>query len=155
MKPNILFPWHCTPNEASVLPAFLRLVQLFWIFDQSGIVDMLQTAEHAAHPLSIPHASNCLELLQPKLQQLVSDDACGYGTDVQRADVLLTQQWMRAILWRAALRFGVEGLAVGADPVDIARDFLALTAQIPATALESHGATLVSVVTAGIVTVLI
>lgn len=108
---------------------------------------MLQNAEHdAAHLFSNPHASNCLELLQPKLQQLVTDDDWGYGTDVQRADVLLTQQWMRAILWRAALRFGVSGLVVGpADPVDIARDFLSLTAQVPPAALESHGATLVSV----------
>lgn len=149
LKPNVLFPWHCASDEASqVLPAFLRLVQLFWMFDQSGIIDMLRNAEHgaaAAGPYSNPHASNCLELLQPKLQQLVTDDGWGYGTDVQRADVLLTQQWMRAILWRAALRFGVSGPAVGpADPVDIARDFLSLTAQVPPAALESHGATLVS-----------
>ena len=147
LKPNILFPWRSTSDDTShVLPAFLKLVQLFWLFDQSGIIEMLQDTEHAAASLCpAPLASSCLELLQPRLQQFVTDDDWGSGTDEQKADVFLTRQWMRAILWRAALRFGVSGLTAGvADPVDIAREFLTLTARVPPAALESHGATLVS-----------
>ena len=130
-----------------VLPSFVKLIQLFWIFDQSGIINLLQNAEPGptSSVYSSPLVSTCLELLQPKLQQLVTDNDWGSGTDEQRADVFLTRQWMRAILWRAALRFGVAGLAVGpVDPVGIAREFLSLTARVPSSALESHGTALVS-----------
>ncbi|MBE3042008.1 hypothetical protein IMZ48_05385 [Candidatus Bathyarchaeota archaeon] len=148
LKPDILFPWHSTSDETSqVLPSFLKLIQLFWIFDQSGIIEMLQNAEcRPAANLYTGHlVSTCLELLQPRLQQLITDSDWGSGTDEQRADVFLTRQWMRAILWRAALRFGVADHALGtADPVGIAREFLALTARVPPGALESHGAALVS-----------
>ena len=146
LKPDILFPWHSSPDETSqVLPAFLKLVQLFWIFDQSGIIQILQTAESTTGVVHAPPlAAACLELLQPKLQGCITDEDWGSGTDEQRADVFLTRQWMRAILWRAALRFGVSGFAMApVDPVDIAREFLSLTARIPPAALESHGATLV------------
>lgn len=144
LKPKILFPWHTAPGETpQVLPAFVKLAQLFWTFDQSGIIDIiLQNTEPIVSNFSHPLASTCLELLHPKLQQSVSDDDWGLSTDVQRADVFLTRQWMQSILWRAAFRFGVTGLAV--DPIDVAREFLSLVARLPAAALESHGATLVS-----------
>ena len=154
LKPKILFPWHSAPDETpQVLPAFLKLVQLFWTFDQSGIIDIiLQSTEPVVSNFSHPLASSCLELLQPKLQQSISDEDWGLSTDVQRADVFLTRQWMRSILWRAAFRFGVAGLAV--DPIDVAREFLSLVARLPAAALESHGATLVSFVFSSISTIL-
>lgn len=143
LKPKILFPWNNTPEETPhVLPAFLRLVQLFWTFDQSGIVDIiLQSTEPIVPNFGHPLASDCLELLHPKLQESVTDDDWGSITDVQRADVFLTRQWMRTILWRAAFQFGVAGLAV--DPIDVAEEFLSLVARLPAAALESHGTTLV------------
>lgn len=148
LKPDILFPWHSASEDTTqVLPSFLKLIQLFWIFDQSGIIDLLRNAESSPflNLYSPPFVSTCLGVLQPKLQQLVTDSDWGSGTDEQRADVFLTRQWMRAILWRAALRFGVADLAAASvDPVGIAREFLSLTARVPAAALESHGAALVS-----------
>ncbi|KAJ6440608.1 3-ketoacyl-CoA thiolase [Purpureocillium lavendulum] len=66
-------------------------------------------------------------------------DSWGPGNDIQRADMLVTRQWMRAVLWRAALRFGI--IIPSISPVDIAREFLSLISVIPAAALESHGPT--------------
>lgn len=143
LKPKILFPWHTTPEETPrVLPAFLKLVQLFYTFDQSGIIDIiLQSTELVLSNFGHPLASDCLELLHPKLQESVTDDDWGSSTDVQRADVFLTRQWMRTILWRAASRLGVAGLTV--DPIDVAGEFLSLVARLPAAALESHRTALV------------
>lgn len=96
-------------------------------------------------------ARGCLELLQTKLQDTDGDDESlrglgdlgGLGgNEVQRADMLVTRQWMRAVLWRAALRFGVVVPAM--NPVDVAGEFLSLVAQLPIAALESQGPTLVS-----------
>uniref|UniRef100_A0A8H7K7U7 Uncharacterized protein n=1 Tax=Bionectria ochroleuca TaxID=29856 RepID=A0A8H7K7U7_BIOOC len=47
---------------------------------------------------------------------------------------------MRAVLWRAAKRFGV--VVDGIDPVGVAGEFLALVSRLPTTALESQGPTL-------------
>ncbi|KAJ4202540.1 Voltage-gated potassium channel subunit beta-2 [Fusarium falciforme] len=87
-------------------------------------------------------AQSCLELLQQKLLDSVDNDDWGPVNQVQRADMFVTRQWMRAVLWRASLRFGI--VIPGMNPIDIAKDFLSLVSEIPKAALESHGPTLVS-----------
>lgn len=140
LKPNILFPWFGgTDDQAQVLPAFLKLVHLFWVFDQSGIFEILRNADSDV-PNMAAVAQSCLELLQQKLIDSVGDDDWGPVNDVQRADMFVTRQWMRAVLWRAALRFGI--VIPSMNPVSIAKDFLSLVSQLPTTALESHGPTL-------------
>lgn len=143
LRPNVIFPWFGgTYNDTGqhVLPAFLKLVHLFWTFDQSGIFELLRNADADVSSME-SLARGCLEMLQRKLQDaaFMGDDG---GNDVQRADMLVTRQWMRAVLWRAALRFGV--VVSGMNPVDVAGEFLALVRQLPTTALESQGPTLVS-----------
>lgn len=151
LRPNILFPWSNRRDDRShVLPAFLKLVHLFWVFDQSGIFEILRNADADVSSME-SLARGCLELLQTKLQDTDGDeeslrglgDLGGLGgNEVQRADMLVTRQWMRAVLWRAALRFGVVVPAM--NPVDVAGEFLSLVAQLPMAALESQGPTLVS-----------
>lgn len=115
-------------------------MHLFWIFDHSGIFGILQDAEpNTAQAGSL--VQSCMEILQQKLQESITDEDWGSGNDVQRADVFLTRQWMRAILSRAAFKLGIQSPTV--NPVNIAREFLSLVSRIPPAALESHGATLV------------
>ncbi|KAM5346416.1 hypothetical protein ACJ41O_009421 [Fusarium nematophilum] len=140
LKPNILFPWFGgADHQAEVLPAFLKLVHLFWVFDQSGIFEILRNADSDV-PNMASVAQSCLELLQQKLQDSVGDDDWGPINDVQRADMFVTRQWMRAVLWRASLRFGIVIPAM--NPINIAKDFLELVSRLPVMALESHGPTL-------------
>lgn len=144
LRPNIMFPWFGPFDAYSdtgqhVLPAFLKLVHLFWTFDQSGIFELLRNADADVSSME-SLARGCLELLQRKLQDTPAEE--GGGNDVQRADIMVTRQWMRAVLWRAALRFGI--VVPGMNPVDVASEFLALVGRLPKTALESQGPTLVS-----------
>ncbi|KAF7552461.1 hypothetical protein G7Z17_g4290 [Cylindrodendrum hubeiense] len=77
LKPNILFPWFGgTDDQAQVLPAFLKLVHLFWVFDQSGIFEILRNADSDV-PNMATVAQSCLELLQQKLLDSVGDDDWG------------------------------------------------------------------------------
>jgi hypothetical protein len=144
LKPNILFPWFGgADDQAEVLPAFLKLVHLFWVFDQSGIFEILRNADADSDiPNMASVAQSCLELLQQKLLDSVDNDDWGPVNQVQRADMFVTRQWMRAVLWRASLRFGI--VIPGMNPIDIAKDFLSLVSELPKAALESHGPTLVS-----------
>ncbi|KAJ4152609.1 Voltage-gated potassium channel subunit beta-2 [Fusarium falciforme] len=142
LRPNILFPWFGgADDQAEVLPAFLKLVHLFWVFDQSGIFEILRNADTDSDiPNMASVAQSCLELLQQKLLDSVDNDDWGPVNQVQRADMFVTRQWMRAVLWRASLRFGI--VIPGMNPIDIAKDFLSLVSEIPKAALESHGPTL-------------
>lgn len=148
LRPSVLYPISNTSPDSStrnihVLPAFLKLVHLFWTFDQSGIFELLRNADADVSSME-SLARGCLELLQRKLtvddgtgsEEFFSQDA----NDVQKADMLVTRHWMRAVLWRAALRFGV--VVPGMNPVDVAGEFLALVGQLPTSALESQGPTL-------------
>ncbi|KAJ3534119.1 hypothetical protein NM208_g7679 [Fusarium decemcellulare] len=142
LKPNILLPWFGgADDQAEVLPAFLKLVHLFWVFDQSGIFEILRNADADSDiPNMASVAQSCLELLQQKLHDSVDNDDWGPINEVQRADMFVTRQWMRAVLWRAALRFGI--VIPSMNPINIAKDFLSLVSELPKTALESHGPTL-------------
>lgn len=148
LRPSVLYPIsNSSPSSSTrnihVLPAFLKLVHLFWTFDQSGIFELLRNADADVSSME-SLARGCLELLQRKLtvddgtgsEEFFSQDA----NDVQKADMLVTRHWMRAVLWRAALRFGV--VVPGMNPVDVAGEFLALVGQLPTSALESQGPTL-------------
>lgn len=140
LKPNIMFPWFGRANDHfHVLPAFLKLVHLFWIFDQSGIFELLRNSDSDVSSME-SLARSCLGPLQKKLHESAADDIS--ANNVQRADILVTRQWMRAVLWRAALRFGI--VVPDNHPVDVADEFLRLASQLPKTALESQGPTLVS-----------
>ncbi|KAF5022042.1 hypothetical protein F66182_5925 [Fusarium sp. NRRL 66182] len=142
LKPNILFPWFGgADDQAEVLPAFLKLVHLFWVFDQSGIFEILHNVDADSDiPNMASVAQSCLELLQQKLLDSADNDDWGPINQVQRADMFVTRQWMRAVLWRAALRFGI--VIPGMNPISIANDFLSLVSELPKAALESHGPTL-------------
>ncbi|KAM5511075.1 fungal specific transcription factor [Fusarium oxysporum f. sp. phaseoli] len=142
LKPNILFPWFGGADDrAEVLPAFLKLVHLFWVFDQSNIFEILRNIDADSDiPNMAAVAQNCLELLQQKLLDSADNDDWGPINEVQRADMFVTRQWMRAVLWRAALRFGI--VIPSMNPINIAKDFLSLVSELPKAALESHGPTL-------------
>ena len=136
LKTNVAFPLPGPYDRCNVLPAFLKLINLFWVFDQSGIFEILQNSDSDLSDMNAT-ARGCLDLLQTRLQ----DNAADYelSNDVQKADIFVTRQWMRAVLWRAAMRFGAT-LAV--DPVRIGEEFLAFVTQLPQTAIEAHGPTI-------------
>ncbi|UNI15931.1 hypothetical protein JDV02_002415 [Purpureocillium takamizusanense] len=135
LQPNILLPWYGVADDiADILPEFLKLVNLFWVFDQSGVFEWLRSAESGSRA-SV--SQSCITMLQQTLEDSTKGEYW-VGNDIQRADILVTRQWMRAVLWRAALRFGIM---IPIDPVRVAQEFLTLIASIPPAALESHGPT--------------
>lgn len=144
LRPNIAFPTHDPEDETTIFPAFQKLVNLFWIFDQSHAFDILQENDVDVFRIGGAEATNTTQLdrLQSQLQEIpISDDLTN---DIQKADIAVTRQWMRAILWRASRNH--ELVSAGSDPVtfcshpfQIAKDFLEATSNIPSSAMEAHG----------------
>lgn len=138
-----------------VLPAFLKLVNLFWILDQSGVFELLLRHEHTNvgdGAGSRRYHDDCIEtLLQGRLLETPADLDASVLNDVQRADLVVTRQWMRAVIWRFAARTGLTTAAATSqssssvmNPIRIAREFLSFISQLPHTAIEAHGPTIVS-----------
>ncbi|KAM0321562.1 hypothetical protein ACHAQA_010052 [Verticillium albo-atrum] len=127
-------------DEAHILPAFKKLVNLFWIFDQSGAFEILQDSADGTDGAGTRNF-DVLSTLQRRLQEDALDLEQG-GNDVQKADILATRQWMQILIWRANLnssrRASVAAVAVH-GPIQIAKEFLDLAARLPSAALEAHG----------------
>ncbi|KUI64837.1 putative sucrose utilization protein SUC1 [Cytospora mali] len=129
-------------DEAHILPAFKKLVDLFWIFDQSGAFDLLIQAEDNTDV----HQRSRLEYLQQRLQDISSD--LDESNDVQKADICVTKCWMQAVVWRASLRrpktavMFAEENSIYAQPYRIVSEFLSHICHYSKTALEAHGPTI-------------
>lgn len=133
-------------EEVSILPAFRKLVNLYWIFDRSEAFDLIQNSKSG---LSTPQSINPIDLclLQRRLQEVTID--AGATNHVQAADICVTRAWMCTILWRIATSRGLtptldDPSTSLAYPVQIAKDFLDETSRLPATAIESLGPLMVS-----------
>ena len=135
-------------DESHVLPAFKKLVNLFWIFDQSGAFELLQDSDDPgglAVPLGgmEPASRRCLDVLQRRLREVPLDSE--QTSDVQRADICVTRQWMQAVLWKVAANHGQNSSRSLSHPVHIAREFLDFISKLPSTAIEAHGPGMVSI----------
>jgi len=117
-------------NDGSVTPAFIQLCRLF------NILDVTITADAAS-------ARNALALAQ---QQLSSDEApLSLENELQRADISMTQQWMRIFLWQHALN--VTNLSsMNNDnefsfsfPAQVAQNVLSNLSSLSQQSVEAHG----------------
>lgn len=66
-------------------------------------------------------------------------------SDIQRADVLVTQQWLRLVFWQAALRLGLISSSAADSaftyyyPVEIASSLCEIVKSLPPVAIQVHG----------------
>jgi hypothetical protein len=92
LKANVAFPSVDRGDETFVLPAFQKLVSLFWMFDQSGAFDILQDSDAGIFGLEDIESPNrtCLDLLQRQLGEIpVESESIN---DIQTADICVTRQ---------------------------------------------------------------
>lgn len=132
LSSNVLFPSMDKDDEVSILPAFRKLVHLFWLLDQSGAFYILLNSET---DIFDDANEECLTSLQNHLLHVQPDGPS--VTDVQRADLCVTRQWMRIVLWRVSKN-------TGPFPIQVGKEFLDCISQLPDSAIESHGPAMVS-----------
>ena len=121
-------------HDGSVTPAFIQLCKLFRILDVTI----------TANPTT---ARTALAVAQ---QELSSDDApLSLENELQRADISMTQQWMRIFLWQHALN--VTNLSANADgefsfsfPAKVAQNVLSNLSSLSQQSIEAHGPGMVS-----------
>lgn len=117
-------------NDGSVTPAFVQLCKLF------RILDVTITADPAS-------ARAALAVAQ---QELSSDEApLSLENELQRADISMTQQWMRIFLWQHALNVtnlssaNTEGEFSFSFPAKVAQNVLSNLSSLSQASIEAHG----------------
>lgn len=135
-------------DEAHILPAFRKLVELFWVFDQGGAFDLIHADDGGD-----AHRSGRLEVLQRRLQGMSEGEH--EDNEVQRADILVTRSWMQTVLWRASVKrsqatttsmvyshAAASTSMIVQQPYGIVHEFLTAISRYSKTALEAHGPTI-------------
>ncbi|EAA60630.1 hypothetical protein AN8596.2 [Aspergillus nidulans FGSC A4] len=135
-----------TDADDEVLPAFLKLLTLFRLFEQSRMFDIVEDYHLGLEPpvsSSAATAATFDEMFQDK-----SPD--GFGTldrvsDVQRADICVTRHWMRILAWKA-LSHSSTGRQPSSDcflspvfPLIVGKDLVSVVYRLPRVALQAHG----------------
>jgi hypothetical protein len=117
-------------NDGSVTPAFVQLCRLF------NILDVTITADPAT-------ARSALAVAQ---QQLSSDEASlSLENELQRADISMTQQWMRIFLWQHALNVTSLSSKHNSNefsfsfPAQVAQNVLSNLSGLSKASVEAHG----------------
>jgi hypothetical protein len=96
--------------------------------------------------------SDCSPAYLSALQKQLTDALPAYlnSTENQAADLRISQQWLRTMVWQLSIQNGC--LSSGNDdpsmtfqyPVEIARDLVSMTSQFSHQSMEVHGIGLVS-----------
>lgn len=123
-------PLEAAENPSSLLP-FVSMCQLFQIFGN---------AMDSSQPDRTIHFFASMDANLREMCQTLSSNR-----DLQRADFLITQQWMRMVLWKMAM-FHIELSADAADeslsvffPEMIARNVMVYLSEFPQRIIEAHG----------------
>jgi len=127
-------------EDPSILAGFICLCRLFALLDES-FVDLWRNAESGLQADS--DQLDNITLVQHELAMMSFADS-GL-TDIQSADVLITQQWLRLIFWQASTRQGLISVsspepAFSYDyPILIAKDLCLVMQKLPLDAILVHG----------------
>ncbi|OGM47893.1 C6 transcription factor [Aspergillus bombycis] len=146
LKTNISAPVIDENDESHVLPAFLKLLSLFQIFEKSGMFDIIQD-EHSELQPGVNSVGRVDWPFLEGLQRNLQDGSTLFDriSDVQKADLCVTRHWMRMILWKLSPK-GYLGSSPSADrsmslcfPLNVAKELVSIVSQLPRSAVEAHG----------------
>jgi hypothetical protein len=143
LKTNISTPELDFEGEPQVLPAFLKLLNLFRVFEQSRMFDFIE--DDNLGMCSIPDKMRNLDkrsfkLLHDGLQD--GSTLMGPISDVQKADSCVTRHWMRMILWKVSEKhqyFSPQWPDSPSFPIMVAEELLDIVSKLPQAAIKDHG----------------
>ena len=130
---------HEAPHERREISGFIYLVNLFKPFDEVFVGLWNQSRADCS--------TEWLACLQRQLTNALP--ASLDSTETQAADLRVTQQWLRALVWQLSITNGYLSLTSTENamtfkyPIDITRDLVAMTSRMSRQAMEVHGIGLV------------
>jgi len=142
MELNSLPEDYFDDEDPTVVVGFQCISRLFSHLDRS-FVQLWNSPSVAGQAQRMAGVSGELIRVQHEVQSL-SFETSGLS-DIQKADVLITQQWLRLVFWQAAMRQGFVS-SVSRErslsyeyPIDIAKDLCVELSRLPVHAVIVHG----------------
>lgn len=138
--------------EAPIISGFFDLISLFQSIDDNFVsLWNVSTQPHSA-PFSSEEAANVsarqLSALQEMLAQSIPD--VKKRTEVQQADLLISRQWLKTMVWQLCVTKGLLSSSSNDEsmsfhyPVPIARDLVKVSTSLKRESFEPHGQGIVS-----------
>ena len=126
-------------ENPTIIGGLTALHALFSLLDYKFV----QIWNDPMHPVFGSSIYSDLSWLQTRLRELQIESR--QLSDIQRADVLITQQWLRLVFWQAALRLGF--ISTGSEdpaftyayPINIAMAMCEVVKSLPPVAIQVHG----------------
>ncbi|KAL3426682.1 fungal specific transcription factor [Phlyctema vagabunda] len=115
---------------------FMHLVQSYHLLDSSFVDSWNEASEAPASTITYKSLQQQLNRPHPSHLSL---------TDIQKADILVTQQWLRLIVWQSSMRQGLLSSTAEDEsmtfsyPLKIAHSLLNVISSLPSTSIEVHG----------------
>lgn len=154
-KPVTVIMFDAPPTERfddedpAILYGIQSLNRLFNLLDEDFLDTWVNNVQGPTSPLAAEVTSKILAA-----QQTLSNlrfDVTGF-TDVQKADILITQQWLRLVFWQSAMRQGLlssankEPALSYSFPCIVARSLCEMLDSISIFAIFIHGMAIVRIV---------
>ena len=124
-------------SDAEILLGFLDLISLFRPFDSTFITNWNQlTPSSSTDSASLSHLQNMLKYSLPNLSDY---------SQVQQADLLISREWLKTVVWKLCASKRVLSTANSEDvmslhyPATIARDIVLISQLVPTQAFEANG----------------
>ncbi|KAK2629844.1 hypothetical protein QTJ16_000664 [Diplocarpon rosae] len=132
-----LFPSSVHSYESpSTHTGFMHLVNSYHLLDSSFVDTWNEVTSAPTSTLTYTALQNQLSQPQPSHVSI---------PDIQKADILVTQQWLRLIVWQSSMRQGLLSSTASdesmtfAYPLKIAHSLLSALSSLPTTSIEVHG----------------
>lgn len=122
-------------SEGEVFVGLTQLVKSFSVFSPT-FFKLWRDGNAASSPAGSPNTnSQHTQTVQRLLQYHHANQASPLipCSPVQRSDILITDQWIRLLLWRLA-PYGVQ------QPADIAKNLVTIADSVPIQTIQAHGA---------------
>jgi len=131
------FPTTLHEYEApEIHTGFMHLVNSYHLLDSSFVDSWNESADAPASTLT--YAALQRQLDHPHHSNVSL-------TDISKADILVTQQWLRLIIWQSSMRQGLLSSNAADEsmtfryPLKIAHSLLGVISSLPTTSIEVHG----------------
>jgi hypothetical protein len=115
---------------------FMHLVNSYHLLDSSFVDSWNESSGAPVSTVTYTALQRQLNLPHPSNVSL---------TDIQKADILVTQQWLRLIVWQSSMRQGLLSSTAEDEsmtfryPLQIAHSLLDVISSLPTTSIEVHG----------------
>ncbi|EXJ64689.1 hypothetical protein A1O7_01027 [Cladophialophora yegresii CBS 114405] len=128
-------------QDGVILAGFAALVNLFSVLDEKFVRLWSSTSLDSESSGFEPYEN--IAAIQHSLNEMSFENF--HMTDIQKADVLITHQWLRLIFWQASMRQGLisysapDPIFSSTYPITIAKSLHAMIADISHSAILVHG----------------